>query len=78
MRIKLAYLSHRFGVTAEMVETFLEDLTLQEALIKKRIFIVDLAILEGISTKEGTVVSYEFLGLFFAKLFSVFYYSVFD
>lgn len=55
--IMISFSFHRFGVTPEMVEPFLEDLTLEEALEKKRIFIVDLKILEGISTREGLQVS---------------------
>lgn len=47
----------RFGVTPEMVKPFLEDFTLEEAIEKKRIFIIDLAILEGISTRENLQVS---------------------
>lgn len=43
----------KFGVTPEMVKSFLEDYTLEEAIEKKKIFIVDLAILEGISAREG-------------------------
>ena len=40
-----------------MVKPFLEDLTLEEAIEKKRVFIIDLAILEGISTRDNLQVS---------------------
>ncbi|KAG8197556.1 hypothetical protein JTE90_007292 [Oedothorax gibbosus] len=43
-----------FGVTSEMVEPFLDNMSLKNALEENKIFIVDLAILEGISCKEGT------------------------
>ncbi|XP_035228513.1 allene oxide synthase-lipoxygenase protein-like [Stegodyphus dumicola] len=42
-----------FGVTSEMVEPFLEDFKLEDAIAAKKIFIVDLGILKGINCKDG-------------------------
>jgi hypothetical protein len=40
-----------------MIEPFLEGLTLSQAITDKRLFIIDLDILEGISLVDGFVVS---------------------
>ena len=40
-----------------MVKPFLEGLTLSEAIDKRRLFIIDLEILEGINSLEGYIVS---------------------
>ncbi|GIY46113.1 allene oxide synthase-lipoxygenase protein [Caerostris darwini] len=53
-----------FGVTAEMVEPFLENQTLQEALNNKRIFIVDLEVLQDICCKDDRLLCAP-LALFF-------------
>lgn len=42
----------KFGVTNEMVQPFLEGMTLKEALEKNRIFICDLELLENIKCKD--------------------------
>lgn len=46
----------RFGVTEESIKECLEGLTLSEAMSKKRLFIVDLEILDGITCVEGYIV----------------------
>ncbi|XP_023930539.1 allene oxide synthase-lipoxygenase protein-like [Lingula anatina] len=56
----------KFGVTAEMVEPFLEGLTLKQALDAKRLFIIDLKILEGIRHNPETEIGAP-LVLFFQK-----------
>ncbi|XP_046394318.1 polyunsaturated fatty acid 5-lipoxygenase-like [Ischnura elegans] len=43
----------KFGVTDEMVEPFLEGLTLEQALQKNKIFITDLEMLDGILCKDS-------------------------
>ncbi|XP_056021366.1 polyunsaturated fatty acid 5-lipoxygenase-like [Ostrea edulis] len=45
----------KFGVTEEMIKPFLEGLTLSQAINDKRLFIIDLNILEGISVVDGYV-----------------------
>lgn len=47
----------RFEVTDELLKPFLEGMTILEAISKKRLFIIDLEILEGITCVEGYVVS---------------------
>ena len=44
-----AYIFPSFPVSNELVQPFLEQMTLQEALSKKRIFIVDLTFLENVT-----------------------------
>ncbi|XP_045180456.2 polyunsaturated fatty acid 5-lipoxygenase-like [Mercenaria mercenaria] len=46
----------KFGVTAEMVEPFLEGKTLENALKDRKIFIIDYDVLEDCPTKEGHTV----------------------
>lgn len=48
---------NRLGVTDEELKPFLEGMTISEAISKKRLFIIDLEILEGITCVEGHVVS---------------------
>lgn len=45
----------KFGVTEECIKECLEGLTLSEAMSKKRLFIVDLEILDGITCVEGYI-----------------------
>ncbi|VDI58658.1 Hypothetical predicted protein [Mytilus galloprovincialis] len=45
-----------FGVTEEMVKPFLEGKTLEEAMKEKRLFIIDLALLEGCPAKTEDLV----------------------
>ena len=47
----------RFGVTEEMIKPFLEGLTLSQVIVNRRLFIVDLEILDGIHTADGFIVS---------------------
>ncbi|KAJ8313748.1 hypothetical protein KUTeg_008309 [Tegillarca granosa] len=54
------------GVTEEMLKPFLEGLSLQEALSRKRIFITDFEIMKDLPTREGYVVCAP-IGLFFAN-----------
>lgn len=56
----------KFGVTSEMVEPFLEGLTLADAMTNKRIFIVDYDLLEDCPVKEGHVVCSP-IALFFRR-----------
>ncbi|XP_076115119.1 polyunsaturated fatty acid 5-lipoxygenase-like [Mytilus galloprovincialis] len=46
----------KFGVTEEMVKPFLEGKTLEEAMKEKRLFIIDLALLEGCPAKTEDLV----------------------
>ena len=46
----------RFGVTDEIVAPFLEGLTIQEAIEKKKLYYVDYKILENLPVKSGTPV----------------------
>ncbi|CAG2249787.1 ALOX5 [Mytilus edulis] len=46
----------KFGVTEEMVQPFLEGKTIEQAMAAKRLFIIDLAILEGCPAKSDEVV----------------------
>lgn len=48
---------NRLGVTDEELKPFLEGMTISEAISKKRLFIIDLETLEGITCVEGHVVS---------------------
>lgn len=48
---------NRLGVTDEELKPFLEGMTISEAISKKRLFIIDLEVLEGITCVEGHVVS---------------------
>ena len=41
-----------FGVTSDMVEPSLEGSTLEEAMEQKRIFLVDLSVMEGLEEGE--------------------------
>uniref|UniRef100_A0A1W7RAZ7 Arachidonate 15-lipoxygenase B n=1 Tax=Hadrurus spadix TaxID=141984 RepID=A0A1W7RAZ7_9SCOR len=45
----------KFAVESKMVEPFLEGRTLEKAIEDKKIFIIDLAILEGITTRDNKV-----------------------
>nr|XP_011425972.2 allene oxide synthase-lipoxygenase protein isoform X1 [Crassostrea gigas]XP_019922364.2 allene oxide synthase-lipoxygenase protein isoform X1 [Crassostrea gigas] len=45
----------KLGVTDEELKPFLEGMTISEAISKKRLFIIDLEILEGITCVEGHV-----------------------
>ncbi|XP_063398550.1 polyunsaturated fatty acid 5-lipoxygenase-like [Mytilus trossulus] len=55
----------KFGVTEEMVKPFLEGKTIEEAMKEKRLFIIDLALLEGCPAKtEDLVITCPF-GLFY-------------
>ncbi|XP_076352240.1 allene oxide synthase-lipoxygenase protein-like isoform X2 [Tachypleus tridentatus] len=54
----------KFGVEPEMVEPFLEGLTLEKALSQKRLFIVDLEILKDISCRDARLLTAP-LALFF-------------
>lgn len=44
-------------MTDEELNPFLEGMTISEAISKKRLFIIDLEILEGITCVEGHIVS---------------------
>ncbi|KAG8229787.1 hypothetical protein J437_LFUL005868 [Ladona fulva] len=46
----------KLGVTNEMMNSFLEGMTLDEAVNNNKIFMVDLEILDGVPTKEGETV----------------------
>ncbi|CAG2249786.1 ALOX5 [Mytilus edulis] len=46
----------KFGVTEEMVKPFLEGKTIEEAMKEKRLFIIDLALLEGCPAKTEDLV----------------------
>ncbi|XP_071127123.1 allene oxide synthase-lipoxygenase protein-like isoform X1 [Mytilus edulis] len=46
----------KFGVTEEMVKPFLEGKTIAQAMADKRLFIIDLAILEGCPAKSEDIV----------------------
>ncbi|XP_056021362.1 allene oxide synthase-lipoxygenase protein-like [Ostrea edulis] len=46
---------NKFGVTEEMIKPFLEGLTISQAIADKRLFIIDLDILEGLSLVEGYI-----------------------
>lgn len=53
--ISIFYIS--FAVTDEMVAPFIDGLTIQEAIEKKILYIVDLSILDGIKCKNDRTVS---------------------
>ncbi|CAC5379791.1 ALOX5 [Mytilus coruscus] len=46
----------KFGVTEEMVQPFLEGKTIEQTMNEKRLFIIDLAILEGCPAKSEDIV----------------------
>jgi len=48
---------HSMGVTAEMLRPFLEGWTLKQIIDAKRLFLVDMKILEKISTKDNRPVN---------------------
>lgn len=50
----------RFGVTEDSIKECLEGLTMSAAICKKRLFIVDLEILDGITCVEGYIVRMNF------------------
>ncbi|XP_078313312.1 allene oxide synthase-lipoxygenase protein-like [Crassostrea virginica] len=45
----------KFGVTEEMIKPFLEGLTMSQVIVNRRLFIVDLEILDGIHTADGFI-----------------------
>ncbi|XP_022255736.1 allene oxide synthase-lipoxygenase protein-like isoform X1 [Limulus polyphemus] len=47
----------KFGVEPEMVKPFLEGLTLEKALLQKRLFIVDLKILKDVACKDARMLT---------------------
>ncbi|XP_062589056.1 polyunsaturated fatty acid 5-lipoxygenase-like [Saccostrea cucullata] len=49
------HIPDKFGVTEEMIKPFLDGLTLSQAISDKRLFIIDLEILDGISLVDGYV-----------------------
>lgn len=59
-------LTPRFPVTDELLKPFLEGSTIQDLINKKRLFICDLALLDGVAKREGFVVS----SVYFIFLFS--------
>lgn len=59
----------RFGVTDENLKPFLEGITISQAISKKRLFIVDFEILDGITCFEEYIVSKHFKN----RLQSIFY-----
>ncbi|XP_022087837.1 arachidonate 5-lipoxygenase-like isoform X2 [Acanthaster planci] len=54
----------KFGVTDEMVGPFLEGMTIQEAIAKKKLYYIDYEILKNLPVKQGTPVVSP-IGLFF-------------
>ncbi|XP_022087867.1 arachidonate 5-lipoxygenase-like isoform X2 [Acanthaster planci] len=54
----------KFGVTDEMVGPFLEGMTIQEAIAKKKLYYIDYEILQNLPVKQGTPVVSP-IGLFF-------------
>ncbi|XP_052075776.1 allene oxide synthase-lipoxygenase protein-like [Mytilus californianus] len=57
----------KFGVTYEMVKPFLEGKTIEQAMEEKRLFIIDLAILEGCPAKTEDI--------FITCPFALFYFN---
>ncbi|XP_060063611.1 allene oxide synthase-lipoxygenase protein-like [Ylistrum balloti] len=51
-----ARIPNKLAVTDEMLKPFLEGATLEQAIAKKKLFYVDLAIVEGIPVKNGLMV----------------------
>ena len=48
----------RFAVTAEMVEPFLEGKTMEDAMKKKKLYLMDLTYMSDIECSAGRKVSY--------------------
>ena len=63
---KCTAIPENFAVTSEMVEPFLEGITLSEAIEKNMIYIVDLQVLEGVQCKDDKELCCP-LALFYAK-----------
>ena len=52
------FIPHSFSITNDLVQPHLEGLTLEEALAKKKLFIVDHNATDGIYTRDGFYVSF--------------------
>lgn len=52
----LYFFPFRLGVTSDMVEPFLEGMTLNEALNQNKIFMVDMKILDQLQCKDNRIV----------------------
>ena len=62
--MQFSYLTFlRIAVTAEMVEPFLDGMTLDEALEKRRIFVVDLEVLDKLECNMQRVVCLKYFSI---------------